>query len=127
LATGSVAAIVAEAAEKLAPFGDAVRTALGRRGCWSARDRRGVSGRLHWLHTASTPELLLITGHAKWRLEAMDLARVSRLASPATDHAANRPARAHRRQWPNGEREERRVLWVPRWGACAGGLSFGCR
>ncbi len=77
VATGSVAAIVAEAAERLAPFGEAVRAALAAAPvvCFDETGAR-AAGSLHWLHTASTPELTLLTAHAKRGVEAMDAAGV---------------------------------------------------
>jgi transposase/uncharacterized coiled-coil protein SlyX len=77
VATGTVAAVVAEGAAGLDGFVEVVREGLA--GAPVAHfDETGarVAGRLHWVHSASTSSLSLFTVHAKRGKVAMDQAGV---------------------------------------------------
>jgi transposase len=77
LATGTVAAVVAQAGAVVAPAVQAIREQLAAAPV-AHFDETGarVAGSLHWLHSASTPELTLVTAHAKRGVEAVDAAGV---------------------------------------------------
>jgi transposase len=77
VATGTLAAVVAEGAAGLAGFLEAVREQLARAPV-AHFDETGarVAGRLHWVHSASTQALSLFTVHAKRGQQAMDAAGV---------------------------------------------------
>jgi transposase len=77
VSVGWLGGLVAEAAEGLGGFVDRVREQLA--GAEVAHfDETGarVAGRLHWVHSASTPLLSLFTVHAKRGVVAMDAAGV---------------------------------------------------
>jgi transposase len=77
VATGTLAAVVAEGAAGLAGFIEAVRERLA--GAPVAHfDETGarVAGRLHWVHSASTSSLSLFTVHANGASRRWDAARV---------------------------------------------------
>jgi transposase len=77
LATGTLAAVVAEGAAGLAGFVQVVRERLAAAPV-AHFDETGarVAGRLHWVHSASTNLLSLFTVHAKRGKVAMDAAGV---------------------------------------------------
>jgi transposase len=77
LATGTLAAVVAEGAAGLAGFVEVVRDRLAAAPV-AHFDETGarVAGRLHWVHSASTAGLSLFTVHAKRGKVAMDAAGV---------------------------------------------------
>lgn len=77
LATGTVAAVVAQAGAVVAPAVQAIREQLAAAPV-AHFDETGarVAGSLHWLHSASTAELTLVTAHAKRGVEAIDAAGV---------------------------------------------------
>jgi transposase len=77
VASGTVAAILAECAEGLDGFIEAVRWQLAAAPV-AHFDETGVrvAGRLHWLHSASTDRLSLFTVHPKRGRQAMDQAGV---------------------------------------------------
>src|SRR5215204_1515433 len=77
LATGTLAAVVAEGAAGLAGFVEAVRDRLAAAPV-AHFDETGarVAGRLHWVHSASTSLLSLFTVHAKRGKVAMETAGV---------------------------------------------------
>ena len=77
VASGTVAAILAECAEGLGGFIDAVRSQLAAAPV-AHFDETGarVAGRLHWLHSASTDRLSLFTIHPRRGRQAMDAAGV---------------------------------------------------
>jgi transposase len=74
---GWFAGVVAEAAGRLGGFVDRVREQLARAEV-AHFDETGarVAGRLHWVHSASTPLLSLFSVHAKRGVAAMDAAGV---------------------------------------------------
>ena len=77
VATGTVAAVVAEAAQVLSPAVEAIRERLIAAPVVHFDETAGrVAGRLHWLHTASTDTLTLVAAHPKRGVEAMDAAGV---------------------------------------------------
>jgi len=101
VATGAVAGVVGEAAERVAPAVEQVRRLLAAAAV-AHFDETGarVAGRLHWVHSASTAALTLLTVHARRGQAAMDAAGVlptfagvavhdcwSPYFSYATDHA----------------------------------------
>jgi transposase len=77
LATGTLAAVVAEGAAGLDGFIEVVRERLAAAPV-AHFDETGarVAGRLHWVHSASTSLLTLLTVHAKRGKVAMDAAGV---------------------------------------------------
>ena len=77
VATGTLAAVVAEGADGLGGFIEVVRERLAA-GPVTHFDETGarVAGRLHWAHSASTSLLTLLTVHAKRGKVAMDAAGV---------------------------------------------------
>jgi transposase len=77
LATGTVAAVLAEGADGLERFCQVVRERLAVAEV-AHFDETGarVAGRLHWVHSASTSSLSLFTVHAKRGKVAMDAAGV---------------------------------------------------
>jgi transposase/uncharacterized coiled-coil protein SlyX len=77
VATGTLAAVVAEGASGLAGFVQVVRERLAAAPV-AHFDETGarVAGRLHWVHSASTASLTLFAVHAKRGKVAMDAAGV---------------------------------------------------
>lgn len=77
VATGTLAAVVAQGASGLAGFIETVRAGLAA-GPVAHFDETGarVAGRLHWVHSASSQTLSLFTVHAKRGKVAMDAAGV---------------------------------------------------
>jgi transposase len=77
VATGTLAAVVAEGARGLDGFVEVVRAGLAAAPV-AHFDETGarVAGRLHWVHSASTSSLSLFTVHAKRGKVAMDQAGV---------------------------------------------------
>ncbi len=77
VATGTLAAVLAEGAAGLAGFAEVVRQGLAAASV-AHFDETGarVAGRLHWVHSASTSLLTLFTVHAKRGQQAMAAAGV---------------------------------------------------
>ena len=77
MSTGTLAAVLAEGAAGLEGFGQVVREQLAAAPV-AHFDETGarVAGRLHWVHSASTPGLSLFTVHPKRGKVAMDAAGV---------------------------------------------------
>ena len=77
VATGTLASVVAEGAGRLAGFVEVVRAGLAAAPV-AHFDETGarVAGRLHWVHSASTSLLTLLTVHARRGKVAMDQAGV---------------------------------------------------
>jgi hypothetical protein len=77
VATGTLAAVVAEGAAGLGGFVEVVRERLAAASV-AHLDETGarVAGRWHWVHSASTSLLSLFTAHAKRGKVAMDAAEV---------------------------------------------------
>jgi transposase/uncharacterized coiled-coil protein SlyX len=77
VATGTLAAVVAEGASGLDGFLETVRAGLAAAPV-AHFDETGarVAGRLHWVHSATTQTLSLFTVHAKRGRQAMDAAGV---------------------------------------------------
>jgi hypothetical protein len=77
VATGTLAAVVAEGGRGLDGFVGVVRSGLAAAPV-AHFDETGarVAGRLHWVHSASTSSLSLFTVHAKRGQQAMDQAGV---------------------------------------------------
>lgn len=77
VATGSLAAVMGEAAGRLGGFLEVVRQQLAAASvaCFDETGAR-VAGRLHWVHSASTQQLTLYTVHPKRGTKAMDAAGV---------------------------------------------------
>jgi transposase len=77
VATGTLASMVAEGAAGLAGFAEVVRQGLAAASV-AHFDETGarVAGRLHWVHSASTSLLTLLTVHAKRGQHAMAAAGV---------------------------------------------------
>ena len=77
VSAGTLAGLPAEGAAGLGGFVERVREQLARAEV-AHFDETGarVAGRLHWVHSASTPLLSLFTVHAKRGVAAMDAAGV---------------------------------------------------
>ncbi len=77
IATGTVAGVVAEAADRVAPAVDTIRRLLAAAPV-AHFDETGarVAGKLAWVHSASTDRLTLVTVHARRGRIAMDAAGV---------------------------------------------------
>ena len=85
VATGTVAAVIAETAQAVAPAVKAIADRLAGAAVVHA-DETGarVAGRLHWVHVAATTLFTLLTVHPRRGREAMDAAAVwPRLAGVA--------------------------------------------
>jgi len=77
VATGTVAAVLAETAERVAPAVEAIRQQLAAAPV-AHFDETGarIDGRLHWLHSASTDQLTLYHADSRRGQAAMDAAGV---------------------------------------------------